>query len=155
MALISNNTIKKMVTGLKINDLSDVTAAAPADNDSLIWNDATLRWESTASIHGFEFQESLVSYVPDMEKKDYFEYRLDQNATIGAPLNAKPGDTGTFAIRQDVVGGYTLTWAAEYMFSGGIPPVLSVAPNSYDLFEYYTHDFDAVMIRQIDNFEVV
>jgi len=44
---------------------------------------------------------------------------LNGNLTIGAPVNAKPGKSGTIAIAQDATGGRQVAWNAAYRLPAG------------------------------------
>lgn len=44
---------------------------------------------------------------------------LSGNITIGAPVNAKPGKSGTIAIAQDATGGRQVAWNAAYRLPAG------------------------------------
>lgn len=67
---------------------------------------------------------------------------LGGNRTLGAPINARPGLTGTVRITQDFAGNRNLLYHPNWKFSGP-RPTLSAAPNAIDLLIYrvVTPDF--------------
>jgi len=55
------------------------------------------------------------------------------NRTLGAPSNAKPGQSGVIQIWQDGTGGRTLTFDSAWKFANGLVPQLSTAANARDV----------------------
>jgi hypothetical protein len=53
--------------------------------------------------------------------------------TFANPTNVKDGQSGKVEIKQDATGGRTVTWSANWVFAGGIDPVLSTAANALDI----------------------
>lgn len=62
-----------------------------------------------------------------------FATTMTGNRTLGAPNNAKPGQSGVFEIVQDAAGGRTLAFNAAWKFANGAVPTLSTAPNARDV----------------------
>jgi hypothetical protein len=52
-------------------------------------------------------------------------------------------------LKQDSVGGHTVTWPASVRWPGGLPPVLSTAPNAVDVITMVT--FDGVNLLAVPN----
>lgn len=65
-----------------------------------------------------------------------FSLLLAHVATLAAPTNMKPGQTGLIAITQDTGGGFTLAYNSAWKFAGGTDPTLSTAAGTIDLLFY-------------------
>jgi len=61
---------------------------------------------------------------------------LGGNRTLGAPSNAKPGQSGMIVINQDGTGSRTLAFNAAYHFPFGTDPVLSTTSGARDVLFY-------------------
>lgn len=72
----------------------------------------------------------------DMSSGINFSTTMTGNRTLGAPSNAKPGQSGVIEILQDATGGRTLAFASAWVFAGGADPVLSTAANARDVLAY-------------------
>lgn len=62
---------------------------------------------------------------------------LGGNRTLGQPTNLKPGQSGVIRIRQDATGNRTLAYHADWLFAGGVDPVLSTGAFDADLLFYH------------------
>lgn len=69
----------------------------------------------------------------DMATGLNFSTTMTGNRILGAPANAKPGQSGVIELLQDATGGRTLTFNAAWKFEGGTPPTLSTAANARDI----------------------
>lgn len=58
------------------------------------------------------------------------------NATLGAPTNAKPGQSGYIVIAQDATGNRTLAYNSVFKFSQLLTPVLSTIALKEDILFY-------------------
>lgn len=65
-----------------------------------------------------------------------FTVTLGGNRTLGAPSNAKVGQTGCIFIVQDGTGSRTLAYHANWKFGAGNDPVLTTAAASVDVLCY-------------------
>jgi hypothetical protein len=74
---------------------------------------------------------------------------LDQNVTITAFQGLQPGAQYVLRLVQDGVGGRTVTWPASVRWAGGLPPVLSVAPNAVDVVTMVS--FDGTTLLAVPN----
>lgn len=61
---------------------------------------------------------------------------LGGNRVLGDPSNAVPGRTGIILVKQDAVGGRTLSYASVWKFQGAVPS-LSGTANAVDIIAYY------------------
>jgi hypothetical protein len=73
-----------------------------------------------------------------------FTGTLTANINIPNPTNQKAGQSGMIIIRQDSVGGRTVTWSPNWRFSGGISSLTS-APNSIDVVSYFVESSGTVL----------
>ena len=62
-----------------------------------------------------------------------FSTVMTGNRTLGAPSNAKPGQSGVITFTQDGTGGRTLAFDPAWKFASGIDPVLSTAAGARDI----------------------
>jgi hypothetical protein len=72
----------------------------------------------------------------DLSEGINFTTTMNGNRTLGAPSNAKPGQSGVIEIRQDGTGGRTLAFASAWVFPGGADPTLSTAAGARDVLAY-------------------
>ena len=62
---------------------------------------------------------------------------LGGNRTLGNPTNQKAGQTGAIRIDQDATGGRTLAFSSNWLFAGGVDPVLTTTASRRDMLFYY------------------
>jgi hypothetical protein len=65
-----------------------------------------------------------------------FTLAMGGNYTLDNPANPKDGQSGKIEITQDGTGNRTLAYAANWLFAGGVDPVLSTAANARDVLYY-------------------
>jgi hypothetical protein len=77
-----------------------------------------------------------------------FEVTLTGDRTLDNPssANMKNGGIYVFRIKQDGVGGRLLTWSSNYIFPGGVPPVLTVTANKTDIFTFSDNGTNLLLI---------
>jgi hypothetical protein len=56
--------------------------------------------------------------------------------TLSNPTNGKDGQSGKIEITQDATGNRILNFGANWLFIGGVDPVLSTPANSRDVLHY-------------------
>ncbi len=93
-------------------------------------------WLKLDTPHGYINEVNQAVFTPAEGSNDFFDYGFTQDALIDTMIGLNAGDTGTIVVRQDTVGGWLATWAAEYIFPSGLP-VLGVNPFDVDIFDYY------------------
>ncbi len=93
------------------------------------------------------------TYVADFDEAIYFEYTLDQDATIDTPDNVSIGDEGTIIIKQNATGGWNITLAAEWIMPAGSPG-LNTNPNAYNVFKYVAVATDTILLEFIADFVI-
>lgn len=62
---------------------------------------------------------------------------LGGNRTLGNPTNQKAGQQGVIRIDQDATGSRTLAYASNWLFAGGVAPVLTTTASRRDFLFYY------------------
>jgi hypothetical protein len=72
----------------------------------------------------------------DMALGINFTTTMTGNRTLGAPSNAKVGQSGVIELIQDASGNRTLGYNGVYKFAGGIAPTLSTTGNAKDYLSY-------------------
>ncbi len=72
-----------------------------------------------------------------------FEVVLTENVTslilANAPAAGRAG-AATLILRQDATGGRTLAWLSSVRWAGGLPPLVTPAPNAVDIYALITRD---------------
>ena len=65
-----------------------------------------------------------------------FTLAMGGNYTLADPTNGKDGQSGKIEITQDATGGRTLAYGGNWLFNGGVDPVLTTAANARDILYY-------------------
>lgn len=65
-----------------------------------------------------------------------FVVTLGASRTMAAPTNVKVGQKGRLRVIQDATGSRTITWSANFDFTGGVAPILSTTANAKDVLYY-------------------
>ena len=76
---------------------------------------------------------------------------LATNATLANPTNMTDGMILNFKIKQDSVGGRTLSYGTAFKFAGGVAPILSTTPNAIDFMSCYYDATDGVLLCNLTN----
>lgn len=81
----------------------------------------------------------------DASLSNLFKVMLGGNRVLDNPTNMVDGQPLTWKIKQDGVGGRTLSYGAKFKFPFGVDPVLSTPASSVDLISgYYAADDDSI-----------
>lgn len=80
-----------------------------------------------------------------------FKLTLGGNRTLGAPSNAKPGESGCILITQDGTGSRTLAYNSAWKFPGGAP-TLSAAAGSVDMITYVVDSASVIRATLLKGF---
>lgn len=99
----------------------------------------------------FEEQE-LANTIPltwDMALSPDARVTLVGNRTLSAPTNATVGARGQFRVLQDATGGRTLTWAAEYLFSGAEDQRPDPVASAATIYQYWVRGANAVIMKRM------
>ena len=105
-------------TSLIIEDSSDIEKFKITDN-------------GTVKVTGQSYSPTValadgVTITPDFDDGNIQKVTLGGNRTIANPSNIEDGATYILLIAQDVTGSRTVTWGANYIWSGGTAPTLSL-----------------------------
>ena len=73
---------------------------------------------------------------------------LQGNRTFGAPGPLQSGATYSIFIRQDTVGGRTITWNPVFKWPAGLPPTLSAAAGAVDIVSFITDGINMFGVPQ-------
>lgn len=65
-----------------------------------------------------------------------FAGTVNQNFTLAAPSNAKPGQTGYIRLQQDATGSRIITWDSAWKFPNGMANTLSTGAANVDVIFY-------------------
>lgn len=72
----------------------------------------------------------------DLNNGFNFTLAMGGNYTLANPTNGKDGQSGKIEITQDATGSRTLGYGTNWLFAGGVDPVLSTAANARDVLFY-------------------
>lgn len=81
----------------------------------------------------------------DLSNSNNYELTLDQNYTLGNPINISPGQSGFISIAQTAGGGKTLSWGDYWEFADGIAPTLTFDANDINLLGYYVRSTTSIV----------
>ncbi len=119
---------------ITVIDLSNLGGSIATIADLLA---APAQWVTIGGTpHGYIAETTQATYTPDADGLDFFEYTLDQDATIENIINGNIGDTGTIQINQaETIDGFVTTWGNLYKFTNGVP-VMNTDKTWIHIFEY-------------------
>ncbi len=80
-----------------------------------------------------------------------FTLTIAGNETLGAPSNAKSGQTGVIRVTQGSGGSHTLAYNGAYKFSGGTACTLSTAAAKIDYLFYWVFSSSEVLLNCVLN----
>lgn len=92
------------------------------------WTTADMQRQPRGVVH----LDDAPTVAVDMTQGNVFELTLGGDRILGAPTGAVDGATYYVVLRQDAVGGHSVTFDPVWLFSGALPPV-SAAPGHGDL----------------------
>jgi len=102
---------------------------------------------------GYITETGKGNYTPDLKVGNYFNYVLDQNATIELPalLSLQPGLTGHIALEQNNDGDYIATFASEYILPlGGFD--MNTNAKSQSVFSYIVLSSKKVVLAYVAHY---
>jgi hypothetical protein len=88
--------------------------------------------------------------TPDLSQGFIFSLTIAGDRFIANPINQKP-QTGFFYIKQDEVGGRSLSWGSHYKFLGGLPPVIPTDPGATTIVPYYVMSVGEIVCSSVDS----
>lgn len=91
-------------------------------------------------------EENLAVFTPNFIEGNYFEYTLNQDTTIANPLNYEKGQTGKIVVRQNDVGGYTLSFSDFYQFPIS-NPIIKDDSEAINIFDYTVIDIENIYVE--------
>lgn len=99
---------------------------------------ATLNTNTWAQQQGFALQTltdaATISW--NLQTQQTAVVTLGGNRTLDTPSNMTAGFTYVLFVVQDGTGSRTLAYHADYLFPGGVDPVLSTAANAVDVLTF-------------------
>jgi len=94
---------------------------------------------------------AATSVALDLSSGNDFGITLANATTLVNPTNAKIGQTGTIAVKQDGTGSRTLSYGDAYNFASGTAPTLSTAAAATDILIYKVREVSSVDVASILN----
>ena len=94
---------------------------------------------------------AATSVALDLSSGNDFGITLGNATTLVNPTNAKIGQTGTIAVKQDGTGSRTLSYGDAYNFASGSAPTLSTAAAATDILIYKVREVSSVDVASILN----
>ena len=77
----------------------------------------------------------------DLAKGNTFEIKITENVVSLLLLNPPPvhqAGSAVLIVTQDENGGWSFAWPGSVIWSGGLPPSVSTAPNAKDIYALLT-----------------
>lgn len=85
----------------------------------------------------------------DMGTGINFTVTLTASRTLGAPSNAKAGQSGVIVVKQDGTGGWSLSYASVYKFQGGSAVAIDTTASRTSLLSYFVEDSSNIHISVV------
>ncbi len=125
-----------LVNGDGVDAFAQPVKAAGSDLRALTDDAKFLTAKSVADAADIAALTDASTIAVDMATGANFTVTLGGNRTLGAPTNAKSGQTGTILVKQPSSGGpRTLAYASAWVPFGSTPS-LSTAANAVDMIAY-------------------
>jgi hypothetical protein len=138
-----------------IDEMSDVdtTTDIPTNGQVLKWDATGSNWVP-ADATNVVIDSNQGTFTPTSidETDGHFDYTLNQNALIDNVSNAKIGQKGMLVIKENSIGGWTLTWGSNYLFPGGAVPAINTNPDATNVFRFTVLASDKVLVEFIADF---
>ena len=145
--LLATATAALARTALELGALAQKTTAAFADIASAaiasaaeFRSNASSKLLSATNVWGAAAVVTLTDQATiamDLSTFVNAQVTLAGNRTLGAPTNAKVGQSGSIEVYQDGAGNRTLSYnAGSYVFVNGATPALTSAGNARDVLNY-------------------
>lgn len=93
----------------------------------------------------------LTAYQPDLLTDNYFEYIIDRDSELENPRHMLQGRTGKIVLKQDVIGGWAMTFGSYYHFPSG-DPVVNMTPNANNVFNYTVLSDSCILLEYASDF---
>jgi len=107
--------------------VGNAASPPPSSNWQLLASNGTNGWTAPAVLtYG-------ATVTPDLATSLAFTLAATGDFTLATPSNPSAGATFWIEITQDATGSRAITFSSDYKFSGGIAPLLSIAPNARDM----------------------
>jgi hypothetical protein len=122
-------------TGLGLGTIAVMDEATTAQ----FWSNTADKGMSTDIVWASAVFQSLTqasTIAVDFGAGINFTTTMTGNRTLGAPSNAKEGQSGVIEIKQDATGSRTLAYNAVFKFAGGTVPTLTTTASARDLLYY-------------------
>jgi len=87
--------------------------------------------------------------TPDFDAGNFFSVTLGGNRTLANPTNLTAGQSGVIVITQDATGSRTLAYGANWKFSSGGAPTLTLTAGAVDVLAYYVESASRITARLI------
>lgn len=143
LANVSANIAANVTISVPSAAISDIRSSG---NDYAISVDNL--WNSLA----FVSLTDAATIAWDMSTGINFNVTIAGNRTLGAPTNAKVGQSGYLIVRQDATGGRTLAYNAVYFFKdGGAAPTLGAGATVYNAFSYFVYTSSFIILSPAMN----
>lgn len=136
--------MKIRTSGISFSDDVNMSGATVLNADDIATanqfkNNTADKLLETGSVWGAAGEVTLTdatSIVMDTSTFINAKVTLAGNRTLQSPTNAKAGQTGYIRIIQDATGSRTLSFGPNWIFPGGVAPVLSTAADAVDMLFY-------------------
>jgi hypothetical protein len=122
-----------------LSSSNDVSLNAVADSHLLAYDGSVSKWKNKAPTALHLPRVVTLTYAssvtPNADTSDIILLNLAGNTLFAVPSGTpSDGQKLELHLKQDSVGGRTVTWAGAYAFASGLPaPALSTTANTTDI----------------------
>ena len=151
----STITSNKVFSGTVITSGTNTFTSTTTHSGTAVFN-AQISATSSATFSGavgtpIVSLSAATSVALDLSSGNDFGITLGNATTLVNPTNAKIGQTGTIAVKQDGTGSRTLSYGDAYNFASGTAPTLSTAAAATDILIYKVREVSSVDVASILN----
>jgi len=95
----------------------------------------------------FTLTFSAATFAPDLSLGTDFIASLSGSAIFSAPSNVTVGQRGKIILDQNATGGFSVSFAAAYVFEGGDAPIIDLAANGRTVLDYIATGAAELMVK--------
>ena len=140
---VATTIANSVVTFAKLATAAVGTAAEILSNTASKLVSVAALWSAQA----FTTLTDAATIAVDLNTGVNFKVTLGGNRTLGAPTNAKEGQSGVIQVIQDGTGSRTLAYNAAWSFGNAGAPTLSTTAGKIDLISYVVLSTSGPVIR--------
>lgn len=110
---------------------------------------ATQEWTRTQNFDATTLVDSA-SIAWDASQNQVCSVILAGNRTLSNPTNLQDGGTYILIVKQDAIGGRTLSYGSAYKWPGGTAPTLTTSANAVDILSFVSDGTNMYGVESLD-----